>query len=128
MTNEHILVIEDNEKNLKLARDLLRFRGYRVSEARTAEEGLALAAAEPPNLVLMDIQLPGMNGIQALQALRAQKATEKTPIIAFTASMMTQDRSLIMKAGFDGVIFKPIVIREFCDYVAAVLAPIAKGN
>lgn len=128
MANEHILLIEDDDKNRKLARDVLQFHGYRVSEATSAEDGLALARAEPPDLVLMDIQLPGMNGIQALGQLRAEERTRAIPVIAFTASVMPQDRSAIMAAGFDAFLPKPIAISEFTDTIARLLAGTIKGD
>jgi two-component system cell cycle response regulator DivK len=128
MANEHILVIEDNDKNRKLARDVLQYRGYRVSEAISAEDGLALAAAEPPDLVLMDIQLPGMNGIQALERLRAAESTRAIPVVAFTASVMPQDRHTIMGAGFNAFVSKPIAIKEFTDVIAQLLAGTYKGE
>lgn len=122
MANENILVIEDNEKNRKLARDVLTYRGYRVSEAGNAEEGLRMAAASPPDLVLMDIHLPGMSGIEALAELRARESTRDVPVLAFTASVMPQDRHTITSAGFDGFLSKPIAIKELGDTIAAVLA------
>jgi two-component system, cell cycle response regulator DivK len=128
MANEHVLVIEDNEKNRKLARDILVFRGYRVSEAETAEKGLELAAADPPALVVMDIQLPGMNGIEALAHLRAAEATRAIPVVAFTASVMPGDRHTIMNAGFNAFLSKPIAIKEFTDTVAAEIARAAGGK
>jgi two-component system, cell cycle response regulator DivK len=125
MANELVLVIEDNEKNAKLAKDILEFRGYRVSVAGTAEDGLAMATAQPPDLVLMDIQLPGMNGIQALAKLREAEATKAIPVVAFTASVMPGDRHTIMAAGFNAFLSKPIAIKELTDTVAAQIA--AKG-
>jgi two-component system, cell cycle response regulator DivK len=122
MAHEHVLVIEDNEKNRKLAKDILEFRGYRVSVAGNAEDGLALAAAEPPDLVLMDIQLPGMNGIEALGMLRAADATRSIPVVAFTASVMAGDRHAIMGAGFNAFLSKPIAMKEFTETVAAQIA------
>jgi len=122
MANEHVLVIEDNEKNAKLAKDILEFRGYRVSVAGTAEDGLARAAAEPPDLVLMDIQLPGMNGIEALAKLREAEATKAIPVVAFTASVMPSDRHTIMAAGFNAFLSKPIAMKEFTETVAAQIA------
>ncbi len=117
MANELILIVEDNEKNRKLERDLLAFHGYRIAEAETAEDGLRLALESPPALILMDIQLPGMNGIEALGRLRADPRTRGIPVIAVTASAMSQDRKKIMSAGFDGYQSKPINVKEF---VAAV--------
>jgi two-component system cell cycle response regulator DivK len=121
MANELILIVEDNEKNRKLARDVLRFHGYRTAEAETAEEGLRLAFAAPPDLVLMDIQLPGMNGIEALAALRADARTRGIRVMAVTASAMTQDRQKIMSAGFDGYQSKPINVKQFVEAVREML-------
>ncbi len=117
MANELILIVEDNEKNRKLVRDVLQFRGYQTLEAENAEEGIRLAQESRPALILMDIQLPGMNGIEALGRLRADPRTKKIPVIAVTASAMTHDRQKIMAAGFDGYQSKPINVKEF---VAAV--------
>ena len=108
-----ILIVEDNEKNMKLVRDVLQVKGYATIEAGTAEDGIRLANEQKPDLVLMDIQLPGMNGIEALGVLRADPATAKIPVIAVTASVMQQDRKLITEAGFDGYIGKPINLKEF---------------
>ena len=116
-----ILIIEDNEKNLKLVRDVLRVKGYQTIEAKTAEDGIPLAREHKPDLVLMDIQLPGMNGIDALRILRADPATAAIPAIAVTASVMQQDRNLITDAGFDGYVGKPINLKEFLDTVRAML-------
>ena len=112
-----ILIVEDNEKNLKLVRDVLQVKGYETLEAGTAEEGLKIARERKPALILMDIQLPGMSGIEALKALRAAPATAGIPVIAITASVMQQDRQEIMRAGFDGFIEKPINLRNFLDTV-----------
>jgi two-component system cell cycle response regulator DivK len=116
-----ILIVEDNEKNLKLVRDVLRVKGYATIEATTAEDGIALANAHKPDLILMDIQLPGMNGIDALRVLRADSATAGIPAIAVTASVMQQDRNLITDAGFDGYVGKPINLKEFLDAVRTTL-------
>jgi two-component system, cell cycle response regulator DivK len=99
MAGELILIVEDNEKNRKLERDILQFHGYQTVEADTAEEGIRLAQAAPPALVLIDIQLPGMNGIEALQQLRADARTRAIPVIAVTASVMDRDRQKIIAAG-----------------------------
>jgi two-component system cell cycle response regulator DivK len=112
-----ILIVEDNEKNMKLVRDVLQVKGYRTLEAVTAEDGIRLASEHKPDLVLMDIQLPGMNGIDALGVLRGDPATAGIPVIAVTASVMQQDRKLITEAGFDGYIGKPINLKEFLDTV-----------
>jgi two-component system cell cycle response regulator DivK len=122
MPGKLILIVEDNEKNLKLIRDLLQVKGYETVESETAEEGLRLAAKHKPDLVLMDIQLPGMNGIEALKHLRADPETMKIPVIAVTASAMSQDREEIMSAGFDGYQRKPLEIKEFLEAVQRVLA------
>jgi two-component system cell cycle response regulator DivK len=116
-----ILIVEDNEKNLKLVRDVLRVKGYATIEATNAEDGIALANARKPDLILMDIQLPGMNGIEALRVLRADSATAGIPAIAVTASVMQQDRNLITDAGFDGYVGKPINLKEFLDTVSTTL-------
>jgi two-component system cell cycle response regulator DivK len=112
-----ILIVEDNDKNLKLVRDVLQVKGYQTLEAGTAEDGLKIAREKKPALILMDIQLPGMSGIEALKALRAAPATAKIPVVAITASVMQQDRQQIMSAGFDGFIEKPVNLRTLLDTV-----------
>jgi len=121
-----ILIVEDNENNKKLLRDVLRHRGYRVAEAASAEEGNAPAAAQAPALILMDIQLPGMSGIEALARLRADARTRHIPVVAVTASAMDQDRARIMAAGFNAYQRKPISVKELLLTVAALLP--AAGN
>ena len=121
MANELILIVEDNEKNRRLVRDVLQHRGYQTVEAETAEEGIRLAQESRPALILMDIQLPGMNGIEALGRLRANPKTKKIPVIAVTASAMTHDRQKIMAAGFDGYQSKPINVKEFVAAVREML-------
>ena len=116
-----ILIVEDNEKNLKLVRDVLQVKGYTTLEAVTAEDGIRLAQEHNPGLILMDIHLPGMNGIEALGVLRADPATASIPVIAVTASVMQQDRKLITDAGFDAYVGKPINLREFLDAVRNAL-------
>jgi two-component system, cell cycle response regulator DivK len=117
-----ILIVEDNERNLKLVRDVLQVKGYTTVEAMTGEEGVKLAVERLPDLVLMDIQLPGINGIEALRLLRANPVTAKIPVIAVTASVMQQDRKLITEAGFDGYVGKPINLAEFLAAVKDMLA------
>ena len=124
MAGELILIVEDNEKNRKLERDVLQFHGYRTVEAETGEDGVRLARETLPLLVLMDIQLPGISGIEALRQLRADVETQSIAVMAVTASAMTQDRQTIMAAGFDGYLSKPINIKEF---VAAVRALLDRG-
>jgi two-component system cell cycle response regulator DivK len=121
MAGELILIVEDNEKNRKLVRDVLEFRKYRTAEADNAEEGLRLAKRLRPDLILMDIQLPGMDGIAALGHLRADPTTRAIPVMAVTASAMTQDRQKIMAAGFDDYQSKPISVREFGEAVRRLL-------
>jgi two-component system cell cycle response regulator DivK len=122
MANELILIVEDNEQNQKLAGDVLRFKGYRVLVADTAEIGVPMALKEKPDLVLMDIHLPGMNGIEALAKLRAAPETKAIPVFAFTASVMPQDRREITSAGFDGFLSKPINLKEFLETISGALA------
>jgi two-component system cell cycle response regulator DivK len=117
-----ILIVEDNEKNLKLVRDVLQVKGYATIEAGTGEDGVRLALEHRPDLVLMDIQLPGISGIAARRALRADPATATIPVIAVTASVMQQDRSMITEAGFDGYIGKPLDLKPFLETVRATLA------
>ena len=121
MANELLLIVEDNEKNLKLVRDVLQYKGYQTIEAGTGEDGVRLAKARIPDLVLMDIQLPGIDGITALGQLRADAATRVIPVIAVTASVMTHDRQKIMAAGFDGYQSKPIRLKDFLQAVRAML-------
>jgi two-component system cell cycle response regulator DivK len=116
-----ILIVEDNEKNLKLVRDVLQVKGFSTLEAGTAEDGIALARERTPDLILMDIHLPGMSGIEALRVLRADAATAAIPVIAVTASVMQQDRKQITEAGFDAYVGKPINLKEFLDAVRAAL-------
>ena len=117
-----ILIVEDNEKNMKLVRDVLQVKGYATIEATTGEDGVRLAKERLPALVLMDIQLPGISGIEALGLLRADPATAAIPVIAVTASVMVSDRRNITDAGFDGYVGKPLNLREFLDAVAGALA------
>ena len=116
-----VLIVEDNDKNLELVRDILQAKGYRTLEAGTAEDGLEIAKGQAPDLILMDIQLPGMSGIEGLRALRAESATARIPVVAITASVMQADREQIMRAGFDGFIEKPITVRSFLEVVEGVL-------
>jgi two-component system cell cycle response regulator DivK len=122
MANELILIVEDNDQNRKLARDLLQVNGYRTIETQTGEDGVALAAERAPDLVVMDIHLPGMSGIDALAKLRATPQTRPIPVLAFTASVMPKDRSVIMAAGFDAFVSKPINLETFLATVATALA------
>src|SRR4051794_23864908 len=117
-----ILIVEDNEKNMKLARDVLRAKGYDILEAVTGEEGVRAAKERQPQLILMDIQLPGINGMEALRQIRADAACAKIPVVAFTASVTQNDRSQIAAAGFDGFLSKPVNLKEFIETVQRLLA------
>jgi len=108
-----ILVVEDNDKNMKLFRDVLLAKGYRTLEATTGEEAIALAAEHSPDLVLMDIQLPDIDGVEALGRLRANGRTASVPVLALTAQAMEGDRERFLAAGFDGYVSKPVNISEF---------------
>src|SRR5829696_2278970 len=120
MAGELILVVEDNDKNRKLVRDVLTFKGYEIIEAVTGEDGVRLALERMPRLILMDIQLPGIDGIEALRRIRADETTRGTPIIAVTASALDRDRQKIMAAGFDGYQSKPLNVKGFMAAVEAV--------
>ena len=122
MANELILIVEDNPKNLKLVRDTLQVKGYRTIEAGTGEEGVQLAHDQRPALLLMDIQLPGINGVEAFRQLRADPATQAIPVVAVTASVMAQERQKVMAAGFDGFQGKPISVRELLETVRQILS------
>lgn len=117
-----VLIVEDNPRNMKLVRDVLQVKGYATIEATTGEDGVRLAKERLPALVLMDIQLPGISGIEALKQLRADPATAAIPVIAVTASVMVSDRRNITDAGFDGYVGKPLNLREFLDAVAGAMA------
>jgi len=122
MAGELILIVEDNEKNRRLVRDVLQFKGYETIETETGEEGVELARTRHPALVLMDIQLPGIDGITALRQLREDPATRTIRVMAVTASAMTQDRQTILAAGFDGYQSKPINVKAFLEAVQEMLA------
>jgi two-component system, cell cycle response regulator DivK len=117
-----ILVVEDNERNLKLLRDVLEYAGYDVRVARTGEDAITLAVKEPPDLVLMDLQLPGIDGMEALRRLRDSPLTVDIPVVAVTAQAMKQDRERALEAGFNGYVEKPISVRAFPDQVRRFLS------
>ena len=108
-----VLIVEDNERNMKLARDVLRAKGYATLEAVNGETGVRLALAHRPDLVLMDIQLPDINGFEAFRRIRADSGAAHIPVAAFTASVTSGDRSRITDAGFDAFIGKPVNLKEF---------------
>lgn len=121
MGGERILIVEDNALNLKLLRDVLQVEGYVTAESMTGEEGVAAALVAPPALVLMDIHLPGMDGVTALRALRADPRTAAVPVIAVTASAMPLERAEIVRAGFDGCFVKPLDVDQILEEVRRVL-------
>jgi two-component system cell cycle response regulator DivK len=116
-----ILVVEDNARNLKLIRDVLSFAGFEVLAASSAEEGIAIALDRPPDLVLMDLQLPGIDGTEALRRLRESPRTESVPVVAVTAFAMKDDRESALVAGFDGYLEKPISVRALPSQVRGFL-------
>ena len=122
MANELILIIEDNERNRKLIRDLLQVKGYQTIDAETAEDGLKLAEEKTPTLILMDIQLPGMDGINAMKQLKTAAKTKSIPIVAITASAMTHNRQTMLAEGFDGYQTKPLNLKEFLGEVKHLIA------
>jgi two-component system, cell cycle response regulator DivK len=122
MGDSLVLIVEDNPLNAKLVRDVLLARGYRVAEATSAERGLEIAREMRPALILMDIQLPGMDGRQALAELRRDPGTRPIPVIAVTASVMPIERKEILAAGFDGYQAKPISVKDLLAEVAQLIA------
>ncbi len=121
MAGALILIVEDNDKNRKLVRDVLTFKSYEVIETETGEEGVRLARERCPSLVLMDIRLPGIDGMEALRQLRAEPTTREIPVMAMTASVMSEDRQRIMGAGFDAYQGKPIEVSDFVAAIAQLL-------
>jgi two-component system cell cycle response regulator DivK len=117
MTGERILVVEDNEKNMKLFRDVLGATGYRTLEATTGGEAVLLATEQAPDLVLMDIQMPDVDGVEALRRLRADERTATIPVLAVTAQAMHGDRERFLAEGFDGYLSKPVNVRELLGTV-----------
>ena len=118
-----ILIVEDNPKNLRLVRDVLEFWGFEVMTASTGEEGVALAAQEQPDLILMDLQLPGIDGHEALRLLREEPTTQELPVVAVTAFAMQDDRDRAALAGFNGYLEKPLSVRDLPEQVKAFLPP-----
>ena len=121
MSGNRILVVEDNERNLKLVRDVLQYAGYDVIAASSGEQGVALAKERVPDLVLMDLQLPTMDGAEALRILRDDPLTREIPVVAVTAFAMKDDRERALDAGFDSYIEKPISVRALPDQVRGFL-------
>jgi two-component system cell cycle response regulator DivK len=121
MSGALILIVEDNPRNLKLIRDVLQFQGYTTLEAETGEAGVTLALEHQPALILMDVQLPGIDGSTAMQALKADASTRHIPIIALTALAMQGDKERLLAEGFDGYMSKPIAIKEIPKVVEQYL-------
>ena len=117
-----ILIVEDNEKNMKLVRDILQHKGHATIEATTGGEGVRLANERRPDLVLMDIQLPDIDGIEALRRIRAEAALDAVPVLAVSASVMPDEQHKIVTSGFDAFITKPINLKQFLDTVQRFLA------
>jgi two-component system cell cycle response regulator DivK len=117
MTGGRILLVEDNEKNMKLVRDVLRAAGYNTLEAWTGRQALELALGETPDLVVMDVRLPDIDGLAALSRLRADERTAAIPVLALTAQAMAGDRERFLTAGFDGYLPKPVDIAALVDAV-----------
>jgi two-component system, cell cycle response regulator DivK len=117
-----ILIVEDNEKNMKLVRDILRHHGHATVEAVTGLEGVRQALAAPPDLILMDIQLPDIDGIEALRRIREARSLDGVPVIAVSASVMPDDHQKIVRSGFDAFVTKPINLKSFLDTVQRFLA------
>ena len=116
-----VLIVEDNARTMKLVRDVLGHAGYRTLEATDGEQGVALARAHQPDLVLMDIQLPGIDGVQALARLRADASTAAIPVVALTAFAMKDDRERLLRAGFLAYLEKPLSVRELPGQVGALI-------
>ena len=118
MSGERVLVVEDNEKNMKLVRDVLQAKGYRTLEATTGRRALELAAEHAPDLVLMDIRLPDIDGVETLRRLRTDERSASIPVLALTAQAMHGDRERFLAAGFDGYLSKPVNIAELIASVS----------
>ena len=118
----NILIVEDNEKNMKLVRDILQHKGHTTIEATTGSDGVRLALERRPDLILMDIQLPDIDGIAALREIRKDTALDATPVLAVSASVMPDDQQKIVTSGFDAFITKPINLKQFVATVERFLA------
>lgn len=117
MTTGRILVVEDNPKNLKLVRDVLQYSGFEVIAATSGEDGVRLAKEREPDLILMDLQLPGIDGTEALRQIRAIDETRRVPVVAVTAFAMDADREHAFRSGFNGYMEKPISVRTLPQQV-----------
>jgi two-component system, cell cycle response regulator DivK len=121
MASKLILIVDDNAQNLKLARDILQFAGFRTLEAGGGVQGVALALEYQPDLVLMDIRMPDLSGEEALRHLKEDRRTAAIPVVALTSSTMKGDRERFMSQGFNGYLEKPISVRDFPDQVRSHL-------
>ena len=120
-TPTRVLVVEDNPLNLKLVRDVLLSAGFLVIEARSGEEGVAQARLCAPDVILMDLQLPGIDGTQAMRMIKTDPAAPDVPIVALTAFAMADDRELALRSGFDGYLSKPISVRDLPRQISEFL-------
>ena len=121
-----VLIVEDNEANMELATDLLEVAGFEVLQAPTAEIGIDLARAQIPDLIVMDVGLPGMDGLEATVVLKADTTTRAIPVLATTSHAMRGDQEKALMAGCDGYITKPIDTRTFADTVKRFIPPDTK--
>lgn len=128
MANELILIVEDNEKNRRLLRKVLQVSGYRVAEVETGRDAVVAAREQRPDLILLDYQLPDIDGIEVFRLIRADPAIKRMPIVAVTASAMPEDQKRMREAGFDGFETKPINVKDLLVTVAKFLAPEYKGS
>ena len=121
MSSARVLIVEDNPLNLKLVRDVLLNAGFDVIEARTGEDGVARAQDSRPDVILMDLQLPGVDGTQAMRTIKASPSGSGIPIVALTAFAMSEDRDRALRNGFDGYLSKPISVRDLPRQIAELL-------
>ena len=128
MANELILIVEDNEKNRRLLRRVLQISGYRVAEVETGRDAVVAAREQGPDLILLDYQLPDIDGIEVFRLIRADPAIRRMPIVAVTSSAMPEDQKRMREAGFDGFETKPINVKDFLVTVAKFLSPEYKGS
>jgi two-component system, cell cycle response regulator DivK len=123
MAGELVLIVDDNERNLRLARDVLEFAGFRTAEASSGGDGVAEAASQLPDVILMDIRLPDMDGTEAAKLIKADPRTAQIPVVALTSLAMKGDREWFLQNGFDGYLEKPISVRELPDQVRSFCKP-----
>ena len=121
MADELVLIVDDNERNLRLARDVLQFAGFRTIEASSGGAGVQAAAAHVPDVILMDIRLPDMDGIEAVRLIKAEPLTASIPVVALTSLAMKGDREWFLRNGFDGYLEKPISVRALPGQIEAFL-------